>query len=134
VERTAQGVAIAAGVSTDRMPVVTVLENESTPAMINDRALSARLQRLFVAKLGADHVIDVRPIMGSEDFGIFGMEGRIPSVIFWLGADDPETFMENQQKGVGMPALHSAHFAPVPEPTLRTGVTAMTDAAVELLQ
>ena len=134
VERTAQGVAIAAGVPEDRMPVVTVLENESTPAMINDRALSARLQRLFVAKLGADHVIDVRPIMGSEDFGIFGMEGRIPSVIFWLGADDPETFMENQQKGVGMPALHSAHFAPVPEPTLRTGVAAMTDAAVELLQ
>jgi hippurate hydrolase len=134
VERTAQGVAIAAGVPGDRMPVVTVLENESTPAMINDRALSARLQKLFVAKLGADHVIDVRPIMGSEDFGIFGMEGRIPSVIFWLGADDPETFMENQQKGVGMPALHSAHFAPVPEPTLRTGVTAMTDAAVELLQ
>ena len=134
VERTARGVAIATGVPEDRMPVVTVLENESTPATINDRALSARLQKLFVAKLGADHVIDVRPIMGSEDFGIFGMEGKIPSVIFWLGADDPETFMENQQKGVGMPALHSALFAPVPETTLRMGVTAMTDAALELLQ
>jgi amidohydrolase len=134
VERTARGVAIAAGMPEDKMPVVTVLENESTPATINDVALSARLQKTFVAKLGAEHVIELKPIMGSEDFGIFGMEGKIPSVIFWLGADDPATYRENQKKGVAMPALHSARFAPVPEPTLRTGITAMTDAALELLQ
>lgn len=134
VERTARGVAIAAGVPEDRMPVVTVLENESTPPMINDVALSARLQKTFVAKLGAEHVIELKPIMGSEDFGIFGMEGKIPSVIFWLGADDPAVYAENQKKGVAMPGLHSALFAPVPEPTLRTGVTAMTDAALDLLQ
>jgi metal-dependent amidase/aminoacylase/carboxypeptidase family protein len=113
---------------------VTVLENESTPATINDVALSARLQKTFVARLGAEHVIELKPIMGSEDFGIFGMEGKIPSVIFWLGADDPATYAESRKKGVAMPALHSALFAPVPEPTLRTGITAMTDAALELLQ
>jgi amidohydrolase len=134
VERTARGVAIAAGVPEDKMPVVTVLENESTPPMINDVKLSARLQKTFTARLGAEHMIELKPIMGSEDFGIFGMDGRIPSVIFWLGADDPATFRENQKKGVPMPALHSALFAPVPEPTLQTGITAMTDAALELLQ
>ena len=134
VERTARGVAIAAGVPEDKMPVVTVLENESTPPMINDVKLSARLQKTFAARLGAEHMIELKPIMGSEDFGIFGMDGRIPSVIFWLGADDPATFRENQKKGVPMPALHSALFAPVPEPTLQTGITAMTDAALELLQ
>ena len=134
VKRTAKGVAIAAGVPDDRMPVVTVLENESTPATINDPALSARLEKLFTAKLGADHVIEVKPIMGSEDFGIFGNGGKIPYVIFWLGADDPQQFAEHKKQGIPMPALHSAHFAPVPEPALRTGVTAMTDAALELLQ
>ena len=134
VKRTAKGVAIAAGVPDDRMPIVNVLENESTPATINDPQLSARLEKLFAAKLGAEHVIQVKPIMGSEDFGIFGMDGRIPSVIFWLGADDPQQFAEHQKRGVPMPALHSAHFAPLPEPTLRTGVTAMTDAAIELLR
>ncbi|HMH12433.1 MAG TPA: amidohydrolase [Edaphobacter sp.] len=134
VERTARGVAIAAGMPEDKMPVVTVLENESTPPMINDVKLSARLQKTFAARLGAEHMIELKPIMGSEDFGIFGMDGRIPSVIFWLGADDPATFRENQKKGVPMPALHSALFAPVPEPTLQTGITAMTDAALELLQ
>ena len=134
VKRTAKGVAVATGVPDDRMPIVTVLDNESTPATINDPALSARLEKLFTTKLGAEHVIQVKPIMGSEDFGIFGSEARIPYVIFWLGADDPQQFAEHKKQGTSMPALHSSHFTPLPEPTLRTGVTAMTDAALYLLQ
>jgi len=50
-----------------------------------------------------------------------------------LGADDPKEFAEHQRGGKAMPALHSAHFAPLPEPTLKTGLTAMTEAALELL-
>jgi len=134
VKRTAKGVAIAAGVPEDRMPIVNVLENESTTATINDPALSARLQNLFVSKLGVEHVIEVKPIMGSEDFGFFGADGKVPYVIFWLGADDPVVFADHQKRGLAMPALHSAHFAPLPEPALKTGVTAMTDAALDLLQ
>jgi hippurate hydrolase len=133
VKRTAKGVAIAAGVPEDRMPIVTVLEHESTTATINDPALSERLQKLFVAKLGAEHVIEVKPIMGSEDFGFFGAEGKFPYVIFWLGADDPKQVAESKRTGTPLPALHSAHFAPLPEPAIRTGITAMTDAAIELL-
>ena len=116
------------------MPIVTVLEHESTTATINDPALSERLQKLFVAKLGAEHVIEVKPIMGSEDFGFFGTEGKFPYVIFWLGADDPKQVAEHQRTGIPLPALHSANFAPLPEPALKTGITAMTDAAIDLLQ
>jgi amidohydrolase len=134
VKRTAKGVAIAAGVPEDRMPVVTVLENESTPAMINDGGLAARLQKLFVAKLGADNVVETPPIMASEDFEMFSLEGKIPVVIFWLGAYDPAKVIESKRTGVDLPSLHSPFFAPLPEPALRTGVTAMTDAALELLQ
>jgi hippurate hydrolase len=134
VKRTAKGVAIAAGVPEDRMPIVNVLEHESTTATLNDPALSDRLQKLFVAKLGPEHVINVKPIMGSEDFGFFGADGKIPYVIFWLGADDPKEFADHQKSGTSMPALHSARFAPLPEPALKTGVTAMTDAALDLLQ
>ena len=133
VKRTAKGVAIAAGVPDDRMPIVNVLEHESTTATINDPALSARLQKVFASKLGADHVIELKSIMGSEDFGFFGDDGKVPYVIFWLGADDPKEFAEHQRGGKAMPALHSAHFAPLPEPTLKTGLTAMTEAALELL-
>src|ERR1700727_2398488 len=53
VKRTAKGVAIAAGVPADGRPIVTVLNDESTPATINDPELAARLQKIFVEKLGS---------------------------------------------------------------------------------
>jgi amidohydrolase len=134
VKRTAKGVGIAAGVPEDRTPIVNVLDHESTTATVNDAALSARVEKVFTAKLGAQHVTSVKPIMGSEDFGYFGADGTIPYVFFWLGAFDPKDFADHQKIGAPMPALHSAHFAPLPEPTLKTGVTAMTDAALDLLQ
>jgi amidohydrolase len=134
VERTARGVAIAAGVPENRMPIVTVLEDESTPATINDAALSTRLQKLFVEKLGPANLVDLKPIMGSEDFGMFNLDGKIPSVIFWLGAYDPAKVAESQRNGIPLPFLHSPLFAPQPEPTLRTAITAMTDASLELLK
>jgi amidohydrolase len=134
VKRIAKGVAIAAGVPADRMPIVTVLNDESTPATINDPALAARLQKIFEAKLGANNVIERKAIMGSEDFGIFSLDHKIPAVIFWLGAYDPAKVAESERTGVALPSPHSPFFAPLPEPTLRTGVTAMTDAAVALLQ
>jgi amidohydrolase len=134
VKRTAQGVAIAGGVPEDRMPVVTVLDDESTPAMINNVELSAKLQKLFAEKLGAENVIERKPIMGSEDFGVFSLGEKIPAVIFWLGAYDPAKVEESEKTGKPLPSPHSPLFAPVPEPALRTGVTAMTDAAIALLQ
>ena len=134
VKRTAKGVAIAAGVPADRMPIVTVLNDESTPATINDPALAARLQKIFVEKLGPDNVIERKSIMGSEDFGVFSLDHKIPAVIFWLGAYDPAKVAESERTGVALPSPHSPFFAPLPEPALRTGITAMTDAAVALLQ
>ncbi|HEX3969523.1 MAG TPA: amidohydrolase [Edaphobacter sp.] len=134
VKRTAKGVAIAAGVPADRMPIVTVLNDESTPATVNDPALAAKLQKIFEAKLGADNVIERKSVMGSEDFGMFSLDHKIPAVIFWLGAYDPAKVAESERTGVALPSPHSPLFAPLPEPTLRTGITAMTDAAVALLQ
>jgi amidohydrolase len=134
VDRTAKGIAIAGGVPEDRMPIVKVLDDESTPATINDVELSARLRKIFVSKLGAENVIDKQAIMGSEDFGIFSMDHKIPAVIFWLGAYDPKKIAESERTGVALPSPHSPFFAPLPEPTLRTGVTVMTDAALALLQ
>jgi hypothetical protein len=41
---------------------------------------------------------------------------------------------QSRETGIPLPTLHSALFAPVPEPTLRTGVKAMTVAVLELLK
>jgi hypothetical protein len=40
----------------------------------------------------------------------------------------------SQKTGVPLPSLHSSLFWPVPEPTIRTGVKAMTVAVLELMK
>jgi hippurate hydrolase len=129
IRRTAQGVALAAGVPEDRAPIVTVYADESTPPTYNDPALTARMKAALVAALGAQNVFDEDPIMGSEDFGLFGLPGhKIPTVIFWLGAMDPAKFAAAETAGTFLPGPHTSRFEPLPEPTLRTGVIAMTVA------
>jgi len=135
IRRTAQGVALSAGVPADLAPIVTVLDAESTPVMYNDPALAARVKAALVKALGANNVIDEEPGTASEDFGIFGLEGRkIPTVMFGLGAIDPVKFAAAQAEGRLLPGPHNSRFEPVPEPTLRTGVKAMTSVAIALLQ
>lgn len=135
IRRTAQGVALAAGVPDDRAPIVKVLEDESTPVTYNDPALSARVKATLAKALGSQQIFEQPPIMGSEDFGILGLDGRkIPTVIFWLGAMDPAKFAAAQTAGKTLPGQHTSRFEALPEPTLRTGITAMTSVAIALLQ
>lgn len=135
IRRTAAGVALAAGVPPDREPIVTVLENESAPMTYNDPALTARIKTALVGALGASQVFDEPPIMASEDFGIFGGTARkIPTAMFWLGAANPEQFAAAKAAGKALPGPHTSRFQPDPEPTLKTGITAMTAAAIALLQ
>jgi len=51
-----------------------------------------------------------------------------------VGAIDPDRIANSQKTGVPLPSLHSSLFWPVPEPTIRTGVKAMTVAALELMK
>ena len=135
IRRTAQGVALAAGVPDDRAPIVRVLEDESIPVNYNDPALAARVRATLAKALGPQNVSDEGPLMGSEDFGIFGLDGhKIPTVIFWLGAIDPAKFAAAKAAGKLLPGTHTSRFEPRPEPTLRTGITAMTSVAIALLQ
>lgn len=135
VRQSAQGIAMAAGVPADRAPIVTVLEHESTPVLYNDPALSTRVKSALVQSLGAANVIDDPAILGSEDFGIFGFDDRkIPVVMFWLGAMDPVKFAAAKAEGKLLPGMHTSRFEPLPEPTLKTGVTGMTAVAISLLQ
>ncbi|HEX4910223.1 MAG TPA: amidohydrolase, partial [Permianibacter sp.] len=74
------------------------------------------------------------PVMAGEDFSLYGQtEDKIPSTIFWVGGVDPAVYAQAQKGEVNLPALHSPEFAPLPEPTLRTGVKALVAAALNLL-
>jgi hippurate hydrolase len=135
IRRTAQGVALSAGVPEELAPIVTVQDAESTPVMYNDPALTARVKAALIRALGAQNVIDEEPGTASEDFGILGLEGhQIPTVMFGLGAMDPAKFAAAAAAGKLLPGPHNSLFEPSPEPTLRTGVKAMSSVAIALLQ
>ena len=135
IERTARGVALAAGVPEDRAPIVKVSEAETTPVTYNDPKLAARLRDAFAAALGGGNVVEAEPLMVSEDFGLFGLAGRqIPTCMFFLGAADPAKLAESQRTGRPLPSLHSSLFYPEAEPALRTGIMATTAAVLELMK
>jgi amidohydrolase len=134
IERITRGIAIAAGIPNDRAPIVKVSETEITAATYNDPQLTERLAAVFVKALGANNVVKVAPAMASEDFGYLSLDRNIPSTDFWLGAVDPARVKESKETGVPLPSLHSALFMPLPEPTLRTGIKAMTSAVLDLMK
>jgi amidohydrolase len=134
IKRICRGEAIAAGLPEDRMPIVTVAEQEYTPATYNNPELTRRIRGAFTEWLGGGNVRLIEAEMGGEDFGRFGKTTEnVPICLFRVGAVAPESVAESRRTGVPLPSLHSSKFAPVPEPTIKTGVIAMTAAALELL-
>ena len=132
IERIVRGSAIAAGLSEDYYPVVEI-KDEYTPAVYNNPELVEKLQKSFVKSLGSDNVIKVSPVMGGEDFGMFGrVEPIIPTALFWLGAVNEKVYERAIRDDITLPSLHSDLFLPDAEPTIKTGVIAMSNAALDL--
>jgi amidohydrolase len=135
IERITKGIAMAAGIPDRLAPIVQTSEEEYTPATYNDPALIERVAGVFRKEFGADNVVKVPPVMGSEDFGNFALDGhQIPACMFFLGAVDPVKIAKARETGTPLPSLHSSLFEPLPEPTLRTGVKAMTVAVLDLMK
>jgi len=133
IERIAKHAALAAGIPEDRAPIVTV--SKETPPLFNDPELTRCVADAMKKALGEDNVLQQPPVMGSEDFSVFGLKDRrVPVCLFWVGAVDPEKYAESQRTGDRLPALHSPHFAPAAEPTIRTGVKAMPSSVLELMK
>jgi amidohydrolase len=135
IERIAKGIAAAGGVPRDRAPIVTVLKDEFTPATYNNPELTKRLVPVWKKSLGEKNVEIVDPTMGGEDFSEYSLpDHSIPAVDFHVGAVAPEKIAESKKTGTPLPSLHSSKFAPVPEPTIRTGIVAMTAAVLDLMK
>ena len=129
IDRVIKAEAEAAGA--ERMPLVE--HYEATSALYNDPKLSEHLSATLAAALGKDNVIDTPPITASEDYSYF-INAGVPSFYFSLGAADPQKIAESKASGKPLPGLHSALFAPVVEPALRTGITAEVAVLRELLK
>ena len=136
IERIAKGCAIAAGVPEDRMPTVKVREDQHTPATYNNPELMKRLVAVWRKALGDAAIEMVDPTMGGEDFSEFSLpDHSIPAVDIHVGAVAAEKVAESKKPDAApLPSLHSSKFAPVPEPTIRTGMVAMTSAVLDLMR
>ena len=59
---------------------------------------------------------------------------KVPLCMVWLGTQAPATVADAKEKGITLPSLHSPLFKPVLEPTIETGVKAMTSIVLALMK
>ncbi len=109
-------------------PEFTVLS--SYPLTNNDPDATACIVDAFHAQFG-DRALEGKPAAASEDFSVFGRTWDVPYVFWFVGGTDPATYAAARKEGTvrQIPSNHSPRFAPVLEPTLKTGLQAMLTAA-----
>lgn len=133
VKRITLAQAESAGMPKEKMPEI-ILSDDQTPALYNQPELATAVSKAIAEQLGEANVQKRDPSMGAEDFAEYGLtKEKVPLCMFWLGTQSPETVAEAKARGQTLPSLHSPFFKPVPEPTLQTGVQAMTAAVLALM-
>ncbi|MEG3630780.1 amidohydrolase [Streptomyces poriticola] len=101
---------------------------------VNVRTYEAAVRETVLAAVERI-VLDPGPVTGSEDVGVLADAAGAPCVYWLLGGADPQVFdgagdfAAVEHIARGLPSNHSPRFAPVVEPTLTTGVTALVRAA-----
>lgn len=120
----------AAAANAPKEPIVEV--TESTPATYNDPVLTKRVAATLARAFGDSNVTQISPKMGAEDFAAYGRAG-VPALMFDLGAVEPQKYEKATASGTPLPSLHSSGWAPDRERTIRTGVSALTVVALDLL-
>nr|WP_235429832.1 amidohydrolase [Xanthomonas sp. GPE 39] len=128
VRRTALASAQMAGAP---VPQIALGEHGSK-AVINDAALAERTGAVFAQAFGSNAEHQSEPSAASEDYSAFIAAG-VPSFYFGIGGLDPQWLQQAKQKGERIPINHSPDFAPVPQPSIRTGVEAMTLAVMNAM-
>jgi amidohydrolase len=127
IERIVNAEAEASGAP--KKPQITPLDRYAF--VKNDPEATKRALNAFRSYFPADRVKDTQPTTASEDFGSFGTEWQVPSVFWFVGGTDPETYEEAKKAGAisDIPTNHNPRFAPVIHPTLETGVETLLVAA-----
>jgi amidohydrolase len=126
IERIVNAEAAASGAP--RPPEITPIDRY--PFVVNDRDATARVVAAFRDHFPAERVTETGPATASEDFGSFGAEWDAPSVFWFIGGTDPETYAKAKEAGRlnELPTNHNPRFLPAIHPTLETGVEALVVA------
>jgi amidohydrolase len=112
-----------------KKPEITPLDRY--PLVKNDPEATQRAVDAFRRYFPAERVKDTQPTTASEDFGSFGTEWHVPSVFWFVGGTDPQTYAKARESGTiaDLPTNHNPRFAPVIHPTLEAGVEALVVAS-----
>lgn len=113
-------IAAANGATAD----LTIPVGASNPVLVNDPALAARVKTSIARAIGAEHVIEGKPWMASEDFAYFA--NQAPSVYFFVGATPAG------QDAAHAPSNHSPKFF-LDEAALQVGMRSMLQASLDFL-
>lgn len=123
IKRTARAVAEMADA-----PPPDIIISEGVKALVNDAAVGATAGKVLTAAFG-DKFRLAPPVTASEDYSEYIGSG-VPSMFFNIGVYEPERVAASLNGGPPLPSNHSPLYAPVPKPTIQTGVTAMTLAVL----
>ena len=133
IKRISRGLADSVGLPEELYPVIT-LKDEYTPALYNNPEFTETIRLIAEEALGKENVIKSTPVMGGEDFGMYGrVEPKIPSVLFWLGAVNKKVYDRSKREDIELPSLHSPFFLPDYKPSIETGVKVTTAMAINIL-
>ncbi|MDV8066719.1 amidohydrolase [Rhodococcus sp. IEGM 1366] len=127
VDRIVRGEAATAGAPEDP----TITEIERFPIVVNDPAALGKTLDAFASWLGEDNILDPGAGAGSEDVGILATSSGAQLSYWLLGGTDPSLFTTGDMTDPALrtvPSNHSPHYAPVIEPTLTIGVSALVTA------
>ncbi len=126
IERTAKAVA-----AMSNAPEPEIKITEGIKAVINDPGVVATAEKVLKAAFG-DKFRPSPPVTPSEDYSEF-INAGVPSMFFRIGVYEPERVAAAREgEGPQLPGNHSPLFAPVPKPTIETGVEAMTLAVLSV--
>ncbi|HEX5961524.1 MAG TPA: M20 family metallopeptidase [Rhodanobacteraceae bacterium] len=119
----------AAASGAPRLPEITPLDRY--PLATNDPAATQRVAEAFREHFPAGCIRQTGPASASEDFGSFGAEWGVPSVFWFVGGTDPDTYAKAKAANRlnELPSNHNPRFLPVLHPTLETGVETLVVAA-----
>jgi hippurate hydrolase len=107
----------------------------SAPLLVSEPEATRTTVSAFTEHFGPQRIQTVPVVNASEDVGTYGEVLGVPTVFWFWGGLDPAVagpaFAEGREDQ--LPSNHSPFFAPVIEPTLTTGVEALTIAALTWL-
>ena len=131
VKRIIKGEAIASGVSKE--PDVQVIN--TYPLTVNDHEAAVKLEQTFSTYFDKTRTWEAPRHTASEDFSLLATDINVPSVFWNFGGVDPEKWEQYERKKDPklITNVHQPDYAPVIEPTLKTGIEAMSLAALTFL-